>query len=404
MRKPSVVLGLLATVFAATSIAPRPTANSASLGGMVLKGAAIGFVVNKSAPGLNKFINKITFNNHVSTHLATKVVPIMSVGEKAYVGGAQVAGPESAIKSVKVVWQYEDNFSNNRFRLKVLVPSNSLSPLKISRVSKVGVTALIDLSLSGSWDYGTEGKAMRAGDVILAAGVAVLVKTSGSTLNNGINKISFNKGFATKVVPMLSIGEKAYIGGGQISGSLRAIQEANAIFQYEDFFDGGRFRVNIMVPTTSPNPVKFKRVDGAGVSAVIEMSLARQRDSWDRSRDRYLFDRYQRRQQIEDRYYRHDNGLHKGWWQGKHNGWDKKDDNRDEHEKRKMSIRDVFRRDDNRDDRRDKDKEKVTIRDIFKRDDRRDDRDKEREKREKEKEKAKEKHDREHGRGRDHRD
>jgi hypothetical protein len=382
LRKPSVVMGLLATMFAATSIAPRPMANSASLGGMVLKGAAIGYVVKQSAGGLNKFINKVTFNNHVSTRMATKVVPVMSVGEKAYVGGAQVAGPASAIKSVKAVWQYEDNFSNNRFRLKVLVPSNSLSPLKIRRVSKVGVTALIDLSLSGGWDYGTEGKAMRAGDVLLAAGVAVLVKNEGPAINKGINTISFNKGMATKVVPMLSIGEKAYIGGGQVSGSAAAVRSANAIFQYEDFFSGGKFRVKIMVPTTSSNPLKFKRVDGAGITAVVEMSLARQRDSWDRNRDRYLFDRYQRRQQIEDRYYRHDNGLHKGWWQGKHKGWDKKDeDRRIEPERRKIEIRD-----------------------IFKRDDRRDDRDKEREKREKKKEKEREKHDREHGRGRGNRD
>jgi hypothetical protein len=380
VKKLSIRLVLLATMFSVTAIAPRPEANAASLGGMVLKGAAIGYVVKQSAGGLNKFINKVTFNNHVSTHLATKVVPIMSVGEKAYVGGAQVAGPASAIKNVKVVWQYEGNFSDNRFRLKVLVPSNSLSPLKISRVSKVGVTALIDLSLSGGWDYGTEGRAMRAGDVLLAAGVAVLVKNTGPTLNKAINTISFNKGMATKVVPMLSVGEKAYIGGGQVSGSASAIRATNAIFQYEDFFSGGKFRVNIMVPTTSANPLKFKRVDGAGVSAVVEMSLARQRDSWDRNRDRYLFDRYQRRSDVEDRYrHRQDNGLHNGWWQGKHKGWYKngKDDRRIQPQRRdKIRIPDWFKRDSkrNRDDQeRDKDKEKRNDRN---RDDRNKDKDK----------------------------
>ncbi|MDO8588004.1 MAG: hypothetical protein Q7T82_13325 [Armatimonadota bacterium] len=361
-RRNTITLTLLAAMFAATAIAPRPS-STVTLGTKALRGVAIGYVVKQSAGGLNKFINTITFNHNVPDRLSTKVVPILSVGEKGYVGGAQVSGPAAAVRNVKAVWQYEDNFSNNRFRLKVLVPSDSLSPLKISRVSKVGVSALIDVSLAGGWEYDTVSRGVKFGDVLLAAGVAVAVKNAGPAINKAINTISFNKGLSTKVVPMATFGEKAYIGGAQVSGSANVINSVNAVYQYEDFFSGGRFRVKVMVPTTSSNPLKLKRVQGAGVTAVVDMSLARQRDLWDRDRDRYLFGRYQRRYDVEDRYrYRRDQGLHKGWWQGKHKGWHKKGKGGEKIEDKfgvNLGLPDRDRDDDkDRDEDRDRDRDK----------------------------------------------
>ena len=334
MKRPLVLALLTAGVFSWTFVAPQPSP-TATLGSKVLKGAVIGYAVKQSAGGLNKFINTITFNHHVSTRLATKVVPILTVGEKAYVGGAQVAGPASQINKVKAVWQYEDNLLSNRFRLKVLVPSDSLSPLKISRVAKVGITALIDVSLAGGWQYDTESRGVRAGDVLLAVGVAAAIKNYGSTLNSAINKISFNKGLATKVVPMVSFGEKAYIGGGQVTAPAADIKKVQAVWQYEDFFGSGKCRIKVLVPTNSTNPLKMKRVDGAGVTAVVDMSLARQKKLWNPDRDRALFNRERTRWRYGDReddraweQPRHDEGKHKGWVQGEHKGWFKKDKGR----------------------------------------------------------------------------
>jgi hypothetical protein len=320
MKRSSTTLLLTAIVLSMTLIAPKPSSTT-SLGTKVLKGAAIGYAVKQSAGGLDKFINTITLNRKVPTRLETKVVPVMSVGEKAYVGGAQVSGPKSLVDKVQVVWQYENNFTDNRFRLKVLVPSDSLNPLKIDRVEKVGVSALIDVALSGGLKNNTDSVSLKAGDVLLAAGVAVAVKNTGSALNKAINTVSFNKGLSTRVVPMASFGEKAYIGGGQVSGSATTINTVSAIWQYEDFFSNGKFRVKIMVPTTSSNPLQMKRVDGAGVTAVIDMSIARQRELWDRNRDNVLFRRSGSAYNDDDR---DDNGKHKGWTQGKHKGWLKK--------------------------------------------------------------------------------
>lgn len=91
---------------------------------------------------------------------------------------------------------------------------------------------------------------------------------------------------------------------------------------------GGQFRVKVLVPTTSSNPLKMKRVDGAGVTAIIDMALSQQKDLQD-----------QRKVGVPGGYGagipgkivlpsgkvyipapRHDNGLHKGWYKGKRVG------------------------------------------------------------------------------------
>jgi hypothetical protein len=306
---------LLATIIliAVTAI----PAFTASLGTKVLKGAAIGYAVKQTAKPLDKFINTITFNHGVRTKLATKVVPILSVGEKGYIGGAQVSGPQAKVDRVKAVFQYEKNFSNNNYRAKILLPSASLNPLKLERVDKVGVTAVIDVALDGRQKYNTVGTGIQAGDVIRGAAVLVAVKNAGSMINKGLNTLTFNKGSVTKVVPMGSIGEKAYLGAAQVSAASKTIGSVNALWQYENLFSGGKFRVKILVPTTSSNPLKMKRVDGAGVTAIVDMALSEQKDISSNNNKTRTIGGILGGKVIE---VKHDNGLHKGWIQGKRVG------------------------------------------------------------------------------------
>ncbi len=314
-------------------------AGAASITTQVLKGAAIGFVVTKAAGPLDKFINTVTLRNGMKTSLSTKVVPILSVGEKGYIGGAQVCGPKSLVNQVQAVFQYEKNFSHNNYRAKVLLPSASLNPLKLQRVAKVGVSAIIDVALNGALEHKTVGTGIKAGDVIRGAGVLVAIKNFGPEVNKALNTITFNKGYATKVVPMASVGEKMYLGGAQVSASSGSINSINAVWQYEDLFSDGRFRVKVVVPTTSSNPLKMKRVDGAGLTALIDMALSQQEEAEDaqlRARRNEWFNIGGRNVgsymppikiggstpiRIEPK---EDNGKHKGWEIGKHKGWDKK--------------------------------------------------------------------------------
>lgn len=304
-------------------------AGAASLGTKVLKGAAIGYAVKQSAGALDKFINTVTLQRGVSHRLDTKVVPVLSVGEKGYVGAVQVAGPKAQVNAVKAVFQYEQNFDNGRYRIKALVPSSSLNPLQLKRVEKVGVTALIDVSLAGGLKNEYYSGKVGSGEVIRAAAVAVGVKAAADPLNKVINTITFNKGVATAVVPMASFGEKAYIGGVQISGSATTFDSVKAVWQYEDLFSNGKFRVKILVPSNSINPLKLKRVQGVGITAVIDTSIADQRDSYTEWRDNNRSRTYNTSKDYDSRDSRYDgktgkdNGKHKGWYIGKHKGWDK---------------------------------------------------------------------------------
>lgn len=313
------------------------TVQAGSILTKAIKGAAIGFIVTKTAGPLDKFINTVTLRHGMQSSQATKVVPILSVGEKGYVGGAQVCGPKVQVDRVDAVFQYEKNFSHNNYRAKVLVPSASLNPLKLERVPQVGVSAIIDVSLDGRLRHKTVGTGVGTGDVIRGAAVLVAVKNFGPEINKAINTLTLNKGYATKFVPMASFGEKVYLGGAQISAPTSSVDKVSAVWQYEDLFSDGRFRVKILVPTTSSNPLKMKRVDSAGITAVVDMSLSQQeeleaaqsrqdRERWDRLFKEYGtdFERYLPRIVVPAPI-RHDQGKHKGWYIGKHKGWDKKD-------------------------------------------------------------------------------
>lgn len=291
----------------------------------ILRAAAIGLLVKEASPELNKFINTFTMQNHVPVGMSTKVVPILSVGEKGYVGAAQVAGPQTYVNSCQAVWLYEDNFSNNEFRLKVYVPSASLNPLELKKVQKVGISAIIDVSLDGRWRGMTYSHSVRAGDILKAAVVAVAINTAADPLNKAINSITKGLNANTKVVPIATVGDKAYIGGAQVSSSTSAASKVKAVYQYEEIFDGGKFRIKAFVPSDSTSPLKIRRVSGVGITALIDTSVAnqeeinRRRDYWRGYRGDYrpidivLGDRF--RGDVE----RHDQGLHKGWYIGKGN-------------------------------------------------------------------------------------
>lgn len=237
-------------------------------GGVKLVG--IGYLVKQNAKALDKFINEITIRKNVPVNQATKVVPILSIGDKGYVGAAQVMGPKEAVNKVQAVFQIEESL--DRFRIKVLVPSDSLTGLR--RVEKVGISALIDVALEGGFKV-THPKGLGGKEVIAAAAVAVAVKNAGNQLNDVINKLSLRKDAAefTKVIPMATLGENAYIGGAQVSGASADVDKVAGVWQYEDLFSNGMFRVKILIPTDELNPLKLRRVNGVGLTAVIDMRV-----------------------------------------------------------------------------------------------------------------------------------
>lgn len=121
----------------------------ADLFGSVVKGGLIGIAVKQFSKPINQAANKIMGDAGASPEQATKVVPIVTIGNGSYVGAVQVSGPQSALDQVKAVAQLETSIMGDKFRIKALVPINTDSPkgLSIKRVKGVGVSAIIDIRI-----------------------------------------------------------------------------------------------------------------------------------------------------------------------------------------------------------------------------------------------------------------
>ncbi len=111
----------------------------------VIKGGAIGYVVNATAGPLNDGINAVTAKYGVSTTDATKVVPIISVGDGSRAGAAQVSGPQSKVDQVKAALIIEQTIIG--IRAKILIPVDRVDYKNVNRVQGVGVSASLDVKI-----------------------------------------------------------------------------------------------------------------------------------------------------------------------------------------------------------------------------------------------------------------
>ena len=217
---------------------------------------------HRGSAAVGQFINAVTLRHNMATRMSTKVVPILSVGEKGYVGGAQVAGRLTGAPR-EAVYRYEQHFNNNNYRARVGAQCRH-QPVQLQRVPVSHRHHRRGLMRSEKHTVGT---GIQTGDIIRGGAVLVAV-TASPAINQALNALTLNKGQATKVVPMGSIGEKAYLGGAQVSASATEIDRVKAVWQYEDLFSNGKFRVRVVLPASALNPLEMKRVDSAGVTAV----------------------------------------------------------------------------------------------------------------------------------------
>lgn len=142
-----IAAGLAGTIFGATLTAGVARAD---LLGSVLKGAGIGVLVKQFQRPINDGINKLTGSAGPARDEATKVVPIVSIGQGGYVGAVQVSGPQEQVSRVQAVGQVEGSVVGDRFRLKALIPIDTEKPQNlqsIRRVKGVGVSAIVDVRI-----------------------------------------------------------------------------------------------------------------------------------------------------------------------------------------------------------------------------------------------------------------
>ena len=113
----------------------------------ILKGGGVAFVVSKFGPDINKAINSVTKTPNDDPTFATKVVPVISVGDGKEAGAVQIMGPRDAVSKVQAVAQFETKFQPLGMRLRGLVPTDSKDVKNIRRVPGVGISGLLDVKI-----------------------------------------------------------------------------------------------------------------------------------------------------------------------------------------------------------------------------------------------------------------
>jgi len=114
------------------------------------------------------------------------------------------------------------------------------------------------------------------GKVVKVAGVGYLVEHYGTQIDSFLNKLlkqnNLSTTYTTKVVPIVSVGTNGYIGAAQVTGPASEIERVKAVGQIEASFNSIA-RVKGLVPIDSLNPVDANRIQGVGVSAIIDLKI-----------------------------------------------------------------------------------------------------------------------------------
>lgn len=119
-------------------------------------------------------------------------------------------------------------------------------------------------------------QAIDLGDILKIGGIGLVVDRFATPLNNFINTLMAKHGagseYSTKVVPILSLGSGGHIGMAQVTGPQNLVAATQAVLQVEADFNR-TLRVKGLIPINSKNPVNFSRVQGVGVSAIIDVRI-----------------------------------------------------------------------------------------------------------------------------------
>ena len=142
-------------------------------------------------------------------------------------------------------------------------------------MKKQVIAAVTIASLLG-FAGGTAVQAFNLGSILKVGGISVLVSKYGDSINDFLNKLLMKNGvgtdYATKVVPILSVGTGKYIGAVQVVGPTEQVDKVKAVAQLEGTFNGIA-RANALIPIESLSVSNLSRVQGVGVSATIDFKV-----------------------------------------------------------------------------------------------------------------------------------
>jgi hypothetical protein len=137
------------------------------------------------------------------------------------------------------------------------------------------LAALVGVASSTAAHAGILGGVL--GKAIKVGGIGFLVKQFGPEINKTINTLLQQKGVRysgkTKVVPAFAVGSGAYVGAAQIQGEPARVDKAKYVATIEVPLDRFRGKAYFPVESLVKSGKALKRVNGAGVTAIIDFRI-----------------------------------------------------------------------------------------------------------------------------------
>lgn len=119
--------------------------------GDMLKEKGMTLALDHFSEKINEYVNeKAPFK--IENGHETKIVPVVTVGSKGYIGAAQICGPKEQLDKCKATLTVEGQLASGAVRVQYLVPIDTDSPASLEnvhRVQGVGVSARLDLGFPG---------------------------------------------------------------------------------------------------------------------------------------------------------------------------------------------------------------------------------------------------------------
>ena len=117
------------------------------------------------------------------------------------------------------------------------------------------------------------------GDMLKEKGMTLVLDHFSGKIDEYVNEnapLKIEKGFATKIVPVVTIGSKGYIGAAQVSGPKEQVDKCKAALTVEAQLASGAVRIQYLVPIDTNKPTSLDnvhRVQGVGVSARLDLGF-----------------------------------------------------------------------------------------------------------------------------------
>ena len=119
--------------------------------GDMLKEKGMSLTLDHFSEKIDEYVNE-NAPLKIEKGCATKIVPVVTIGSKGYIGAAQVSGPKEQVDKCKAALTVEGKLASGAVRIQYLVPIDTNKPTSLDnvhRVQGVGVSARLDLGFPG---------------------------------------------------------------------------------------------------------------------------------------------------------------------------------------------------------------------------------------------------------------